>query len=186
MADWPDLTDRTNDPEIRVRPDHKLTIRIAKLVTRGRAFNFLRVLAINPRLVYSYLIWNSRMMPRGKLTRKQTEAVIIRTAWLCRSEYEWTQHHAMGRSVGLTREQVDAAGPEPESELFDPLIRLLLAGVPELLERHQLTDETYAALRAELPPKLILEYTMLVGTYAALAGSLNTFGAPLEDAWTKL
>ncbi len=122
-------------------------------------------------------------MPRGKLPRKQTEAVILRTAWLCRSEYEWTQHRAIGLSVGLTNEQVAAAGPEPESELFDEQTRALLLGVSELLGEHRLSDETYESLRDSMPPKRILEYVMLVGTYSALAGALNTFGVQLEPAW---
>ncbi|MFT4049521.1 MAG: carboxymuconolactone decarboxylase family protein [Solirubrobacterales bacterium] len=183
--DWQVGPDRTNDPEIRRSLIGKVVVAGAKRATKGRSFEFMRVLAINPRLHLPYLLWNSRLMPRGKLPRSQTEAVIIRTAWLCGSEYEWTQHHAIGRGVGLSREQADAAGPEPASDLFDGRTRLLLGGVDELIEQHRLSDATYEALRAELPPKLILEYIMLVGTYAALAGSLNTFGVPLEDAWHK-
>jgi len=41
------------------------------------------------------------------------------------------------------------------------------------------------ALGGFLSPALILEFIMLVGTYSALAGALNTFGVPLEDAWRK-
>lgn len=182
---WPANPDRTGDPEIKRGLVSRGIIKAAKTVTRGKAFNFLRVLSIDGRLVIPYLLWNSRLMPRGKLDRKQTEAVIIRTAWLCNSEYEWTQHRSIGRSVGLTQEQVDAAGPDPGSELFDEPTRTMLLGASELLEDHRLSDTTYDALRASLPPARIQEYVMLVGTYAALAGSLNTFGAQLEDAWTS-
>ena len=111
--------------------------------------------------------------------------MIIRVAWLCQSEYEWTQHKAIGRHNGFTKEQVEAAGPDPTSDLFDDEIKTLLAAVPELLEDHVLSDESYDALRAFLSPALILEFIMLVGTYSALAGALNTFGVPLEDAWRK-
>lgn len=180
---WHAAPDRTNDPEIRRSLIGRGLVRIARAVTKGRGYQFMRVLAINRRLQLPYLIWNSRLMPRGRLPRTQTEAVILRTAWLCRSRYEWVQHRAIGRSVGLTAEQVDAAGPEPASELFDSTTRLLLTGVEQLLEEHRLSDDTYAALRKELAPKLILEYIMLVGTYAALGGALNTFGVQLEDAW---
>lgn len=181
---WHTSPDRTNDPQIRRGVVGRGITAIAKRVTKGHSYNFMRVLSINGRLHIPYLIWNSRLMPRGKLPRKQTEAVILRTAWLCGSEYEWTQHKAIGQSVGLSAEQVEAAGPDPQSELFDPLTKLMLGGVEELLTDHKLSDATYEALRAELPPKLILEYVMLVGTYAALAGALNSFGVPLEPAWS--
>lgn len=182
---WHSGPDRTGDPEIRRNPVSRLITSAAKRTTKGRSYQFMRVLSISGRLHIPYLLWNSRLMPRGKLPRRQTEAVILRTAWLCGSEYEWTQHRAIGRGAGLTKEQVEAAGPEPASELFDEQTRLMLAGVDQLLTDHRLSDATYDALRAELPPKLILEYVMLVGTYSALAGSLNTFGVPLEAAWRR-
>lgn len=181
--DWHASPDRTEDPAIRRSLISRTVIAGARRFTKGRSYQFMRVLAINPRLHIPYVLWNSRMMPRGELPRAQTEAVIIQTAWVCRSEYEWTQHKAIGRGAGLTREQVEAAGPQPGSELFDEPTRLLLAGVDELLADRVLSDETYAALREFLSPRLILEYVMLVGTYAALAGALNTFGVPLESAW---
>lgn len=182
---WHAKPDRTNDPAIKHSILSRAAIAGAKRRTKGRSFQFMRVLAINGRLHLPYIFWNSRVMPAGKLTRQQTEAVIIRVAWLCQSEYEWTQHKAIGKHNGLTPEQVDAAGPDPTSDLFDEEIKALLAAVPELLEEHVLSDESYDALRAFLSPALILEFIMLVGTYSALAGALNTFGVPLEDAWNK-
>ncbi len=180
---WLHVVDHTDDPQIKRGLIPRLVTTAAARVTKGRSFHFMRVLSIDGRLFLPYLFWNSRLMPRGKLPRKQTEAVILRTAWLCRSEYEWTQHRAIGLSVGLTKEQVAAAGPEPESELFDERTRALLLGVSELLNEHRLSDETYESLRESMPPKQILEYVMLVGTYSALAGALNTFGVQLEQAW---
>lgn len=182
---WYTGPDRTDDPEIKRGLIPKLVTRAAKKVTRGRSYEFMRVLAIDGRLFLPYLLWNSRLMPRGKLPRWQTEAVILRTAWLCRSEYEWTQHRAIGISVGLSKEQAEAAGPEPESELFDETTRAMLVGAAELLDQHKLSDATYETLRRSLPPKRVQEYVMLVGTYSALAGSLNTFGAQLEEAWGR-
>lgn len=182
---WHRQADRTSDPRIRRGPISKAILTTARRATKGRSFNFLRVLTIDGRLVLPYLVWNSRLMPRGKLSRSQTEAVILRTAWLCGSEYEWTQHRAIGRSVGMSQAQLEAAGPEPDSDCFDELTRLLLGGVEQLLNEHRLSDATYDALRAELPPARILEYVMLVGTYSALAGALNSFGVQLEEHWAQ-
>ncbi|MBJ7459155.1 MAG: carboxymuconolactone decarboxylase family protein [Thermoleophilaceae bacterium] len=183
--DWPVRPDRTDDPGIRRNAFTRMVTAGARRKTKGYSFQFMRVLGINGRLFLPYLFWNSRLMPSGKLTRQQTEAVILRVAWLCRSEYEWTQHRAIGRHKGLTREQVDAASSDPTSDHLDDETRTLLAAVPELLENHVLSDASYDALRDFLSPALILEFIMLVGTYSALAGALNTFGVPLEDAWRQ-
>jgi alkylhydroperoxidase family enzyme len=147
---WHAKPDRTNDPAIKRNVFSRAAIKFAEYKTKGRSYQFMRVLAINGRLHFPYLIWNSRVMPEGKLTRQQTEVVIIRVAWLCQSEYEWTQHKAIGMHNGLSKEQVEAAGPDPTSDLFDDEFKALLAGVPELIENHVLSDESFDALSAYL------------------------------------
>lgn len=184
--DWHAAPEQLADPEIRRSLFGRLLIAASKKVTGGHAFHFMRLLSVNRRLHVPYLLWNMRMMPRGKLPRAQTEAVVIRTAWLCRSEYEWVQHRAIGRrKAGMTREQIDAAGSDPTSDVFDEPTRLLLAGVDELLEDHCLSEATFSALREHFTPDLILEYILLVGTYAALGGALSSFGTPLEAHWRE-
>jgi alkylhydroperoxidase family enzyme len=182
---WHDLPDRTGDPRIERSRLHRLAIAIARRVTRGRSYQFLRVLSIDRRLFRPFLAFNLRLMPRGRLDRRDTEALILRTAWLCGSRYEWTQHRAIARRVGLTPEQIEAIGSDPESELLGEPARRLLPIVPELLEAHALSKSTYEELAKSFEPAEILEAVMLVGNYAMLAGALNSFGVPLEDAWAR-
>lgn len=180
---WHDLPDRTNDSQIKRSWLHKGAIRLAKRGTRGRSYQFLRVVSIDRRLFRPFLLWNARLMPRGKLSRQQTEAVILRVAWLVRSKYEWTQHRAIGRSAGLTSEQVVAAASDPANPVLDEHTRIMLSAIPELLENHALEKGTFDELAQFLSHAQILEFVMLVGNYAMLAGALNTFGVPLERAW---
>ena len=188
---WHELPDRTEAPGVRRSRRHRALIALAKRLTRGRSYQFLRVLAINPRLLRPFLAFNARLMPFGKLDRRRTEALILRTAWLCGSRYEWTQHRAMGREAGLSEAEIEAIGaadpeggaPDSASEALDPELRDLLRIVGELLDDHTLSEATYERLARFLSPAEILEATLLVGNYAMLAGALNSFGIPLERAW---
>jgi alkylhydroperoxidase family enzyme len=80
---WHELPDRTDDPAIRRSLPQRAAIALAKRLTRGRSYQFLRVLSIDRRLFRPFLAFNLRLMPRGRLDRRDTEAVILRTAWLC-------------------------------------------------------------------------------------------------------
>jgi alkylhydroperoxidase family enzyme len=180
---WHELPDRTEDPRIRRSPLHRGLIALARRLTRGRSYQFMRVVSIDRRLLRPFLAFNMRLMPLGKLDRRDTEALILRTAWLCGSRYEWTQHEAIGRRAGLSAEQIEAIASDPQSELLGERTRLLLPIVPELLESHAIGEQTYETLASHFSPAEILEAVMLVGNYAMLAGALNTFGVPLEDAW---
>lgn len=180
---WHELPDRTEDPRIRRSRLQRGLIALARRLTRGRGYQFMRVVSIDRRLFRPFLAFNLRLMPLGKLDRRDTEALILRTAWLCRSRYEWTQHEAIGRRAGLSTEQIEAVASDPQSDLLDERTRLLLPIVPELLESHAVSEATYEALAPHFTPAQILEAVMLVGNYAMLAGALNTFGVQLEDAW---
>lgn len=180
---WNELPDRTGDPRIRRARRHRLAIALARRLTRGRSYAFLRVLSIDRRLFRPFLALNARLMPFGKLDRLQTEALIMRTARLTGCRYEWVQHGAMARRAGLTAEQARAIHDDPRSEVLSEPIRALLQAAEELLGGHAIEAETFDRLAAHFSPEEILEATMLVGNYAMLAGALNSFGVRLEPAW---
>ncbi|MGH2905197.1 MAG: carboxymuconolactone decarboxylase family protein [Solirubrobacterales bacterium] len=182
---WHAAPDRTDDPRIKRSAVSKLVIAAFRRGSRGRSYQFLRVLSVNRRLFRPFLALNARMMPRGKLPRIETEAVILFTAARCGSKYEWTQHKALGRRAGLTADQIELIGSDPQNEQLDERLRLVLRAAGEILDDRILSDETWDALSARYSPDLILELVMLTGNYAMLAGALNTFGVPLEAAWRK-
>ena len=181
---WHDaVPDRTNDAGIKRTRRHRALTAVFKRVTRGRSYQFMRVISINKRLFRPFLAYNSRLMPFGTLDKRHSEAVIIRTAAVCGSRYEWTQHRALGRRAGLTGEQIELITNDSQNEQLGDELLLLLRAAGELLDDRVLSEATWDALRERFEPAQILELVMLVGNYAMLAGALNTFGVPLELAW---
>lgn len=177
--------ERVNDPAVKRFLPHRGLIALVRLVSRGRSYEFLRVVAINRRLLRPFLAFNVRLMPFGKLRRRQTEMVILRVAAVCESEYEWRQHVLIGRRAGLTDGEIDLIARDPAAAVFSDEDRSLLAATNELLERREITDETWGDLREFLNHARIFELCMLVGNYAMLAGALNTFGVSLEPAMRR-
>lgn len=177
--------ERVNDPAIKRFLPHRGLIALVRLLTRGRSYEFLRVVAVNRRLLRPFLAFNMRLMPLGKLHRRQTEMVILRVAAVCESEYEWRQHVLIGRRAGLTDSEIDLIARDPVANAFSDEDRSLLAATNELLERREITDQTWEDLREFLDHARIFELCMLVGNYAMLAGALNTFGVSLEPAMRR-
>lgn len=182
---WHELPDRTRGPDIKRTAFHRVIIAAFKRQTRGHSFEFLRVLSINKRIFRPYVLWNARVMPYGMLDRKTTEAVVLRTAFICGSKYEWTQHKSIAKQVGMSPAEIDSAASDPTNEVLDANTRKLLAAIPELLDNHVLSEATFNDLAGFLSKAELLEFVMLVGNYAMLAGALNSFGARLEEAWDK-
>ncbi|WP_245994399.1 carboxymuconolactone decarboxylase family protein [Nocardioides immobilis] len=132
-----------------------------------------RTLGRHRRLFWGWLHFAGRLMPGGRLSRRESELVILRVATTRGSDYELTQHRRLGRRAGLTADEiarVEAGGldgwAEPE--------RTLLAAADELLATDDLSDDTWAALRASYDERATIEIVMLVGHYRMLATALHT------------
>lgn len=124
-------------------------------------------------LFRAWLFFAGRMMPRGKLPRRDTELVIIRTAYRSGCEYELSHHRRIGEQAGLSAEQVERAASDsldgwPDRE------RALLAACDQLHRDRNLDDPTWTELRRHLSEPLAIEFLLLAGHYAMLATFINT------------
>lgn len=131
----------------------------------------------NRRLFWAWLHFASRLMPRGRLARRETELVIVRVAVLADSAYELTQHARLARRAGVTAAELTEVQAEPAGHEWDKgwseRDRLLLRVTDELYADRDLADATWAALRAEFDPATVVEVVMLVGHYQMLATTLR-------------
>src|SRR4051812_46638248 len=124
------------------------------------------------RLFRPWLRFASRLMPGGKLPRRDSELVILRVATLCGSDYEWTQHERIALRFGLTREDVERVRAGADG--WDARQTAILEAVDELHATRDMTDGTWQALRdAGLTETQLIELPMLVGHYEMLAMTLN-------------
>ncbi len=180
-TDWrPERPERFDDPAITRGMLDRLIVGVFKIVTRGRSYEVFRAISIRRGLLRPFLRYNARLMPFGKLSRRQTEIVILRVSAICRSEYEWIQHQPIGRRAGLSVHEIELIGTDRAEAAFGAEDRALLAAVEELLSEHALTDAMWDELREFLSPAQIMELCLLAGHYAGLAGALNTFGVRVE------
>lgn len=180
LPEWlPEHPERVDDPAIKRSLADRALIGVIKRGTRGRSYEVFRVISIGRGFLRRFLIYSGRLMPFGKLQRRQTELVILRTAAICRAHYEWTQHQSFARKAGFSTAEIAAIGAGDETALAANDATLMNA-VDELIAEHVLSDETFAALGEFLSPSQTLEFCLLTGHYAGLAGALNTFGVALE------
>ena len=80
------------------------------------------------RLFRAWLSFAARLMPFGKLDRRDTELAILRVGWLCRCRYEWGQHVAIGLRVGLTPRQIASVAQGADAPDWEPRQAALLRG----------------------------------------------------------
>ena len=134
---------------------------------------------INPGLFWPWLLFASRLMPFGRLSGREREQLILRTAWNCRSRYEWGQHVEIAFKVGVTDEEIIALTRDTET-MTDKHMQTLMLACDELCEQNQISDATWAVLAKKYNEKYLIEIMLLVGHYRMIAGFLNSSGLQLE------
>jgi NAD(P)-dependent dehydrogenase (short-subunit alcohol dehydrogenase family)/alkylhydroperoxidase family enzyme len=143
--------------------------------------NLFATLASHRRLFRAWLRFAGALMPGGVLARADTELVILRVAHNCDCEYEWRHHQRLARRAGLSETSVERVRSGPDAPGWSAREALLLRCADALNERHDLSDELWAALSSELPRVELIELVILVGHYEMLATTINTLRIAPDD-----
>jgi alkylhydroperoxidase family enzyme len=147
--------------------------RIAGRATRSGPPNVFTTIARHRGLFLPWLLFAGRLMPGGRLPRRDTELVILRVAHLCGCEYEWRHHERMGQRVGLSADDVTRVREGAAADGWSPRQVLLLRAVDELHATRDISDELWASLEGELSNVELIELCMLTGHYEMLAMTIN-------------
>jgi 4-carboxymuconolactone decarboxylase len=147
----------------------------------GRELNVFATLAHHPRLLRHWSDFAGTLMT-GKLPSRARELLTLRTAWLCESRYEWTQHREMANSAGITEEEVLRVARGPEEEGWSTVDRVLLRAADELHSQFFISLETWDRLAEEHSTEEMIEICMLVGNYHMLAFTLNSLGVQTDPS----
>lgn len=154
--------------------------RLAGRVARTEPPHIFLTLGRHRRLFWGWLHFAGRLMPGGRLPRRESELVILRVAHLVGSDYESSHHRRMGRRVGLTQAQIDRVADGPAAPGWTDRERILLASVDSLHERADLDDGAWSTLRSHLDERQAIEFCQLVGHYEMLAKTLRVLRVGLD------
>src|SRR5580698_2291786 len=73
----------------------------------GPVLNIFRTLVRAPKALARFNAWGGYVLSRrNDLPPREREIVILRTGFLCKSGYEWTQHVPIGKRAGLTDDEI--------------------------------------------------------------------------------
>jgi alkylhydroperoxidase family enzyme len=143
--------------------------------------NIFTTLGRHPRLFRAWLWYSAHLMPFGRLPRTDTELLILRVAWHCRSVYEWRQHVPLALRIGLAPEQIQAIAATDSSNALTGRQRALLALSDDLLAQRAMSESTWHSARAHLTERDAIEACLLVGHYQGLASAIGGLAIEPED-----
>jgi len=153
---------------------------LAPLTQSGSVLNIFGTLARHPLLLKRWLVFGTHVLAQSTLPARERELVILRIGWLCRAEYEWGQHAAIGRLCGLTDDEIRRIPKGADDPAWSPADALLLRATDELHADACLSDATWKALAASYGEQQIIDLIFAVGQYNLVSMALNSLGVQRE------
>jgi len=152
---------------------------------QGRpVLNIFRTLVRAPKALVRFNEWGAYVLSRrNSLPAREREIVILRTGFLCKSGYEFTQHTRIGLQEGLSEDEIRRikAGADAGWSGADAA---LIRAADELVTDHFVSDATWAELARHFDEKQRMDVVFTVGQYTQVSMFLNTFGVQLEPGQT--
>ncbi len=143
------------------------------------ALNIFRTLSTNKPLAKGFLALGGHLLQGDVLPAREREIVILRVGWRSGSEYEFGQHTVIGRSAGLSSDEIDRLADAGDGS-WSPEDQALVDLVDELCDDNVVSEATWQALHSRFDDAAMLELLVLAGFYRLVSGMLNSVGVALE------
>jgi 4-carboxymuconolactone decarboxylase len=175
---------RLSEPRIQpVMDESQLSEEAQELLGRtkvGPAVNIFRTMVNHPKLFKRWLVFANHILFRSSLPPRDRELLILRTGWRCGSAYEWGQHVLIGRTTGISNDEIRRIPDGPDAAGWDAFDASLLRAADELHDDSFISDVTWKALGEHYSNEQLMDVVFTVGQYTLVSMALNTFGVQLD------
>jgi alkylhydroperoxidase family enzyme len=144
----------------------------------------MATLAHHPALFTAFLGWASALALAGVLSKRDHEILALRTAWRCRSVFEWAEHVEFARRAGLNDNEISAIARPVADQAWSARETSLLDAADELAAENTISDSVWSALASQFDHRELVEILFVVGRYTMLSLVANAAGVavPADSA----
>lgn len=174
---------RPQQPRVPPLQDDEYSDEQRELLAQGnppRVLNIFRTLAHHPDLYRKWGPFGAQVLRKSTLDARARELLILRTGHLCQSAYEFHQHSAIAKQVGISDAEIENVKLGPSAPGWSALERSLLTAADELHEDSCISDGTWAALSEHYDTKQLIDVVFAVGQYTLVSMALNSLGVQIE------
>lgn len=152
------------------------------MLARGPMINIFRTLLGHPAAAKAFLVWGGYILGRKcTLPPREREIVILRTGFLCRSGYEWTQHVPIARRAGLTDDEIARIKLGVDAPGWSEADAALLRATDDLHREQFITEPVWAQLTRHFGERQRMDMVFTAGQYTQVSMLLNSFGVQLDE-----
>ncbi len=147
----------------------------------GKVINIFRVLMQHPKLARAWSKFaNYIVTDQQTLAAREREILILRIGWLNQAQYEFEQHVRLGKTAGLSDDDIDRICKGPQAG-WNKHEAALIQTADDLFEKSVVSDETWKTLSERYNTQQMMDAVFTVGQYNLVSWALNSLGVPLDE-----
>jgi len=148
---------------------------------RGAVLHLYQMLLHSPPIASGWLNYLTAIRQQSTLPGGLRELVIMRIAVLNGAPYEAEQHAPIALREGISQTQLDDLDNWQQSKSYDATQRAVLAYTDAMTKEIHVSPEVFAAVKAVLTERLLVELTATVGAYNMVSRFLEALQIHSQD-----
>ena len=148
---------------------------------RGGVLHLYQMLLHSPPVASGWLNYLTAIRQQSSLPGGLRELVIMRIAVLNGAPYEAEQHAPIALREGVSQAQLDDLDHWQQSKNYDATQRAVLAYTDAMTKEIHVSPEVFAAVKAVLTDRLLVELTATVGAYNMVSRFLEALQIHSHD-----
>jgi len=148
---------------------------------RGGVLHLYQMLLHSPPVASGWLNYLTAIRQQSTLPGGLRELVIMRIAVLNGAPYEAEQHAPIALREGVSQVQLDDLDNWQQSNNYDATQRAVLAYTDAMTKNIHVSPEIFAAVKAVLTDRLLVELTATVGAYNMVSRFLEALQIHSHD-----
>ncbi len=147
---------------------------LAAQFPNGPRGNALGTFLNHPEMVRGTFPFASYILADSSLTPRQRELLILRTAWLCSSQYLWADHVPRAKAAGISEGEIARIALGPDAKGWDPFEAALLRAADELHQASFVSTPTWNTLATKFDIDHLMDATFTVTESTQFATIYNS------------
>jgi 4-carboxymuconolactone decarboxylase len=181
---------RPEQPRVPPLRESQWTDEQRKLVeahtTNRPLLNMYATILNHPALYGPRLKFGSYLQRDSLLPPKTRELLVMRTAWLTRTDYEWGHHLEPAQKAGFSDEEIRLIASGPDAPGWSEEHAAVLRAADELRREAFISDRTWTTLSKYYDTQRLIEIIYTSGGYTMTALAINSLGVQLEPGFPGL
>jgi AhpD family alkylhydroperoxidase len=153
---------------------------------RGGVLHLYQMLLHSPPVASGWLNYLTAIRQQSTLPGGLRELVIMRIAVLNGAPYEAEQHAPIALREGVSQVQLDDLDNWQQSKSYDATQRAVLAYTDAMTKDIHVSPEVFAAVKAVMTDRLLVELTATVGAYNMVSRFLEALQIHSHDQRSRL